>query len=344
MRISCIQEGKDHMTPDPATVEQAVSRALRANLDSLQRQSEELRQAVADLAAACSSSRPTNALPPMVRAQASAASLAAVLDVLTRLVTAAVQPAKRSPAEEEVLRLVSAPVTETSPAPPRPEYHMPTPMGSAAAVAPAPPSEPHAPEPLPSYASASVAAEEQDEPAAAERAYEPEPVHRTHSETAASQIEESVSMESATSAPVPEPPAMEWHETVAEVNEDRPTLAEAETDAYSVHEESVPAFDVNALPVEQQEMHRRANRVAKVSMQDIKMLKPEQLRLGRENKDVCIRLRDEIEKARKEYERRFRPILGQGEDYFHHWMVEVLGSGDPEALGNYPYSTPALRH
>jgi hypothetical protein len=343
MRISCIQEGKDHMTPDPATVEQAVSRALRANLDSLQRQSEELRQAVADLAAACSSSRPTNALPPMVRAQASAASLAAVLDVLTRLVTAAVQPAKRSPAEEEVLRLVSAPATEASPARSRPEYRMPTPMGSTAAPSGAF-AEPHAPEPFPAHGGASVAAEEQDEPAAAERAYEPEPVHQAHAETAVSQIEESVSMESATSVPVPEPPAMEWHETVAEVNEGRPTPAEVEIDAYSVHEESVPAFDVNALPVEQQEMHRRANRVAKVSMQDIKMLKPEQLRLGRENKDICIRLRDEIEKARKEYERRFRPILGQGEDYFHHWMVEVLGSGDPEALGNYPYSTPALRH
>ena len=91
------------MTPDPATVEQAVSRALRANLDGLQRQSEELRRAVTDLAAACSSSRPSNALPAMVRAQASAAALAAVLDVLSRLVTGAVQPVRRSPAEEEVL-------------------------------------------------------------------------------------------------------------------------------------------------------------------------------------------------------------------------------------------------
>jgi len=38
-------------------------------------------------------------------------------------------------------------------------------------------------------------------------------------------------------------------------------------------------------------------------------------------------------------ERRFQPILGHGVDYFYHWMVEVLGKGDPETLGEYPYSS-----
>jgi len=43
-------------------------------------------------------------------------------------------------------------------------------------------------------------------------------------------------------------------------------------------------FNVSRLSPEEQELHRRANRVAKVSMQDIKMLRPEQVRLGRERK------------------------------------------------------------
>jgi hypothetical protein len=107
--------------------------------------------------------------------------------------------------------------------------------------------------------------------------------------------------------------------------------------------ESGVIFDLHSLPQEQQEMHRRANRVAKVSMQDIQMLKPDQVKLGREHHDLCIRLKGEIEKARKEYERRFGPIIGHGVDYFYHWMVEVLGAGDPEALGEYPYSSPALQ-
>jgi hypothetical protein len=349
--ISGIQVGKDNMTPDPATMEQAVSRALRANLDGLQRQSEELRQAVTDLAAACSSSRPSNALPPMVRAQASAASLAAVLDVLSRLVTSAVQPVRRSPAEEEVLRVVSVPAPEASPVATRPEDETPQPMGSAEpAVAERAIDEPPVTEPVretftqpyvPEAVAETRAEEPADKPAPA---YEAPPADEPHPETAVSQMEESVSMEAGSQLQPPEPPAMEWHETVAEVNEGRRERAHAETESYARHEESVPAFDLGALSHERQEMHRRANRVAKVSMQDIKMLKPEQLRLGRENKDICIRLRDEIEKARREYERRFQPILGQGEDYFHHWMVEVLAAGDSDALGNYPYTAPALRH
>jgi hypothetical protein len=112
--------------------------------------------------------------------------------------------------------------------------------------------------------------------------------------------------------------------------------------------QEVPApaafFDISRLLPEEQDLHRRANRVAKVSMQDIKMLRPDDLRLGKEHKDICLRLRDDIEKAHKEYDRRFQSILGHPVDYFYNWMVEILGDGDPEALGEYPYPSPVSRH
>jgi hypothetical protein len=98
-------------------------------------------------------------------------------------------------------------------------------------------------------------------------------------------------------------------------------------------------FNVSQLTPEEQELHRRANRVAKVSMQDIKMLRPEQVRLGRENRDICIRLKDDIEKAHREYDRRFKPIMDHPVDYFYRWMVEILADGDSNALGEYPYAT-----
>ena len=79
-------------------------------------------------------------------------------------------------------------------------------------------------------------------------------------------------------------------------------------------------------------------------MQDIKLLRPKDVHLGREHKDICTRLRSDLDKARKEYDRRFRPIQDHPVDYFHHWMVEILGEGDPKALGEYPYPSPALRH
>ncbi len=108
--------------------------------------------------------------------------------------------------------------------------------------------------------------------------------------------------------------------------------------------EPEPAFSLASLPADEQELHRRAYRVAKVSMQDIKLLRPEDVRAGRENKDLCIRLRDDIEKAHKEYDRRFQVIQSHPVDYFYDWMVEILAGGNPDALGAYPYPSPVLRH
>ncbi len=104
------------------------------------------------------------------------------------------------------------------------------------------------------------------------------------------------------------------------------------------------SFDVGTLNVELQELHRRARRVAKVAMQDIKMLRPKDVRLAQEKKDICVRLRDDLDKARKEYDRRFKAILDHPVDHFHDWMVTILADGDPEALGEYPYPSPVARH
>jgi len=113
--------------------------------------------------------------------------------------------------------------------------------------------------------------------------------------------------------------------------------------AQAVAFSDTPTFDIALLPEDERELHRRASRVAKVSMQDIKLLQPQQVVIGRENKDLCIRLHEEIERAHKEYGRRFKPIMSHPVDYFYDWMVEILGAGDPSALGEYPYQTPALR-
>ena len=105
----------------------------------------------------------------------------------------------------------------------------------------------------------------------------------------------------------------------------------------------IQEFEIAKLSPEIQELHRRANRVAKVSMQDIRMLRPNDVKLGKEHKDLCQRLRDDIERAHKEYDRRFQTILGHPVDYFYDWMVQILGEGDPAALGEYPYPSPVLR-
>jgi len=279
-------------------VEQAVSRALRENLERIQRNADELHQAVGDIVAACASTKPTNALPSMLRAQTSAASLSAALEVLSRFVTMAVQPGQqRSGLEAQITHLISTAAAEPAAEPVRPHPAVPTPMAQAPAQATSQPTS-HV------TAKASPRVEPPAAPPVA-RHPEPEPLIELETESEALDLVE------------PQAPAVS---------------TEAEFD-----------FDVNQLTPEEQELHRRANRVAKVSMQDIKMLRPEQVRLGREKKDLCIRLKDDIEKAHREYDRRFRPIMDHPVDYFYRWMVEILAEGDPHALGDYPYATPA-RH
>ena len=291
------------MAQEPNAVEQAVSRALRENLERIQRNADELHQAVGDIVAACASTKPTNALPSMLRAQTSAASLSAALEVLSRFVTMAVQPGQRSPLEAQISHLISTAAMEPAAEPVRPHPALPTPMAQspAQAIAQGTP-RPEAPVAQHVAPAAPHAAPPVEPPH-----FEPEPL---------------IELEA-------EPEAME--------------LIDAGAPAISPEGEVEGDFDVNQLTAEEQELHRRANRVAKVSMQDIKMLRPEQVRLGREKKDLCVRLKDDIEKAHREYDRRFKPIMDHPVDYFYRWMVEILAEGDAHALGEYPYATPA-RH
>lgn len=289
------------MPPDPNAIEQVISRTLRDNLEKIQRAVEELNQAISDLVSACASTRPSNALPPMVRAQASSASLSAALDVLSRFVTAALQPAIRVPGEPEIVRVPQVVSPEVSPAPQRPEPVLPPrPMAATPAAPPPPLTTPVPPAPFepPSVPIRPV----RD----ARRVVKPVPVF-THEPLGDTEPEIFVPPPMAPPAPVPS------------------------------------AFNLASLPPEEQELHRRAYRVAKVSMQDIKMLRPEEVQLGRASRDLCIRLREDIEKARKDYDRRFQPILSHPVDYFYDWMVEILGGGDPSALGEYPYPSPVAR-
>jgi hypothetical protein len=309
------------MTRGARDVDKAVSRTLRETLNALQRTGEELQQALSDLVAACASTRPTNALPPILRAQTAAASLAASLDVLSRFVTSSSHPAAEIVEEDEA-------ADSAAPARSRPAAEPPATPPRFAAPSPPPIEDFSAPQP-----SGEDAVLEGDDDISLVQ--EPAPQNLATAE-AAPRID----------SPAAQTPARGRASDVA--GQRAATFAETSAAgqvANPIEELPVAAasFDISTLLPEEQDLHRRANRVAKVSMQDIKMLRPNDVRLGRENKDICTRLRDDIEKAHKEYDRRFQSILDHPVDYFYDWMVEILGEGDPQALGEYPYPSPVLR-
>lgn len=273
---------KERQKPHERALEEAVSRALRDNLAPLQRTADELHQAYGDLVAACSSSRPSNALPAMLRAQTAASALAAGLSVLSNFVAVALNPRDSA---------VATAIEEAE-------------------------------------------AEEETTPAPHTRVSEPTPEAAREPEWAEGPSAAAMDAAVRDEIPLVDSAAIAEAEALA--------VSEAATEAAALTQ--TPVFDIASLAPEVQDLHRRANRVAKVAMQDIKLLRPKDVRLGRENKDICHRLRSDLDKARKEYDRRFRTILDHPVDYFHHWMVEILAEGNSEALGEYPYPSPVLRH
>src|SRR6202453_1522638 len=127
------KEARIPLTPRKTSLEQALEeagyRALRDTLAPLQRTADELHHAYADLVAACGSSRPSNALPALLRAQTAAAALAAGLSVLSNFVAVALNPRDQQSsegdefAEEDSSVAVAEPAEEAAEAPQAIEAH-----------------------------------------------------------------------------------------------------------------------------------------------------------------------------------------------------------------------------
>jgi len=314
-------------TPD---IEKAVSRTLRETLDSFQRTAEDLNQALADLVAACASSRPANSLSPILRAQSAAASLAARLDVLSRFVSMSLQS---SPGAAAYMPEVEP---DKPAARPRDRSATERPVKSV------PSTPPRAAEPSTVQAASVDASADLDTSRVSEIDLSPvqEPVVQ---DSATVDLDPPVDLHPAHTLGDPDASDLLGKGVVSLGDITSAPVGQSQVNPIEELPPIAASFDISALLPEEQDLHRRANRVAKVSMQDIKMLRPNEVRLGREHRDICLRLRDDIEKAHKEYDRRFKSILRHPVDYFYDWMVEILGEGDAQALGEYPYPSSVVR-
>ena len=151
-------------------------------------------------------------------------------------------------------------------------------------------------------------------------------------------VEEPVVAEEEIAAPVEEAPAVEEPVVEAPPVEEAPALVAA-----------APAVvDIESLPEELKELHKRAKRFAKLAVQeilmyndvDVKKGREDRLTKGREQRDLYKRFKMEIDKSKAEYERKYGKIAGHNVDYLYDEIVRVLTKDDPGALGEYPYPTP----
>jgi hypothetical protein len=82
------------------------------------------------------------------------------------------------------------------------------------------------------------------------------------------------------------------------------------------------------------ELHKRARRFAKLLVDEIKLYNPQKVTEGREHRDLFERLRDDIEKSRAAYNKRYGSNPPGATEYFNQELVSNLAADDPAALGS----------
>jgi hypothetical protein len=123
--------------------------------------------------------------------------------------------------------------------------------------------------------------------------------------------------------PVPDP------EPVAEVAEVVEVAATASASAAAA-----PAADPFAgLSAEDADVHRKAQRFARLLVDEIKLYNQAKVNEGRRNKDLYDRLKEDIEKSRATFQKRYGNTAAAGADYFSKEVVRSLAEDDLSVMG-----------
>ncbi|MGA9797835.1 MAG: hypothetical protein WBQ68_02410 [Terriglobales bacterium] len=170
--------------------------------------------------------------------------------------------------------------------------------------------------------------EEKEEPAEASRekaeSAPPMPPAPAHSDPFAAHAPKHI-------APVHEPvvaaPPVEVEQPVA-VAQAEPVITAAAAAA------PAPATDPFAnLSPEDADVHRKAQRFARLLVDEIKLYNQVKVSEGRKNKDLYDRLKEDIDKSRATYQKRYGSTAAGGADYFSQELVRSLAEDDTSIMG-----------
>lgn len=102
-------------------------------------------------------------------------------------------------------------------------------------------------------------------------------------------------------------------------------------------EQAAPKAQEARQRPEEAELHSRAKTFARLLVQEIKLYNEHHVVEGRQNQDIYLRLKRDIDRSREMYEKRISPYVSRKIDYFHDEIIRILGDNDPSTLGSdYP--------
>jgi hypothetical protein len=96
-----------------------------------------------------------------------------------------------------------------------------------------------------------------------------------------------------------------------------------------------PTWD--SLPVEEQQVHLKAQRFARVQTAEMRLHHAQEVHTGRARRDLYSALREAIDHARGKFREQFFTSCPSMVDYLHLELLRTLANDDAEALGkDYP--------
>jgi hypothetical protein len=102
---------------------------------------------------------------------------------------------------------------------------------------------------------------------------------------------------------------------------------------------SAPASATAASGSEEDELHKKARRFAKLLVEEIKLYNQPRVEEGRQHKDLYERLKVDIEKSRSTYDKRYAESAVASADYFTQELIRILADNDASLMGaSFPRS------
>ena len=93
-----------------------------------------------------------------------------------------------------------------------------------------------------------------------------------------------------------------------------------------------PAADP-AMSSEDQDVHRKAQRFARLLVDEVKLYNQAKVAEGRKHKDLYDRLKEAIEKSRGTFQKRYGNTAAASGNYFQHELVRSLAEDDVSIMG-----------
>jgi hypothetical protein len=96
---------------------------------------------------------------------------------------------------------------------------------------------------------------------------------------------------------------------------------------------SAPASTAASSAPEEDELHKKARRFAKLLVEEIKLYNQPRVEEGRQHKDLYDRLKVDIEKSRSTYDKRYAESAVASADYFTQELIRILADNDASLMG-----------